>query len=79
MQKSSFIKKARVNLAQRIGMIFLKPKVAKWRYSRGSRSLASNLGGILTSNNEKKSEDVDMEEDDDGLDDDQYDQLEFII
>lgn len=32
MLKSSFIKKARVNLAQRIGMIFLKPKVAKWRY-----------------------------------------------
>lgn len=42
-KKSSFIKKAKVNLAQRIGMIFLKPKVAKWRYQRGSRSLSSNL------------------------------------
>jgi hypothetical protein len=45
MKKSSVIKKARVNLAQRIGCIFLKPKVAKWRYQRGSRSLASNLTG----------------------------------
>jgi len=45
MKKSLVIKKARVNLAQRIGCIFLKPKVAKWRYQRGSRSLAMNLQG----------------------------------
>lgn len=32
MNKSTNLKKARVNLAQRIGCIFLKPKVAKWRY-----------------------------------------------
>ena len=62
-------------------MIFLKPKVAKWRYQRGSRSLAANLGGgiIASSNEPSKNQDVDMEEDDDGLDDDQYEQLEFII
>jgi len=30
--KSTVLKKAKVNLAQRIGCIFLKPKVAKWRY-----------------------------------------------
>ena len=45
MKKSLVIKKARVNLAQRIGCIFLKQKVAKWRYQRGSRSLAMNLTG----------------------------------
>lgn len=43
MQKSSNLKKAKVNLAQRIGCIFLKPKVAKWRYQRGHRSLTQNL------------------------------------
>jgi tubulin-specific chaperone D len=32
MAKSSNLKKARVNLAQRIGCIYLKPKVASWRY-----------------------------------------------
>jgi len=32
MNKSTHLRKAKVNLAQRIGMIFLKPKVAKWRY-----------------------------------------------
>ena len=76
MLKSSFIKKARVNLAQRIGCIFLRPKVAKWRYSRGARSLAGNLSGsnIISSSQTVKTkvdEDVVMEEDD-GLDDDQY-------
>jgi hypothetical protein len=42
--KSTVLKKAKANLAQRLGCTFLKPKVAKWRYSRGSRSLAANLG-----------------------------------
>jgi len=26
-----------------VGLIFLKPRVAAWRYQRGSRSLAANL------------------------------------
>mmetsp|Transcript_22679 Transcript_22679/g.30268 ORF Transcript_22679/g.30268 Transcript_22679/m.30268 type:complete len:137 (-) Transcript_22679:2678-3088(-) len=43
MKKSSHIKKGKVNLAQRIGCIFLKPKIASWRYQRGHRSLAQNL------------------------------------
>lgn len=32
MAKSTNLRKSRVKLAQRIGCIFLKPKVAKWRY-----------------------------------------------
>lgn len=39
MAKSSNLRKFRVQLAQRIGCIFLKPKVVKWRYQRGFRSL----------------------------------------
>lgn len=39
MKKSTIIRKFKVKLAQRIGQIFLKPKVTKWRYQRGSRSL----------------------------------------
>ena len=40
MAKSSIIRKSKVKLAQRIGCIFLKPKVAAWRYQRGSRTLS---------------------------------------
>ncbi|KAJ3175212.1 hypothetical protein HK101_010715 [Irineochytrium annulatum] len=31
-------------LAQRVGLCFLRPRLAPWRYQRGSRSLAVNLG-----------------------------------
>ena len=81
MQKSAQIKKALVNLAQRIGCIFLKPKVAKWRYQRGSRSLASNLSasGIIASVGNDTTQNNEDEEDDDQLDDSQYEQLESII
>jgi hypothetical protein len=40
MAKNSIIRKSKVKLAQRIGCIFLKPKVAAWRYQRGSRTLS---------------------------------------
>ena len=39
MGKSTIIRKLKAKLAQRIGCIFLKPKVASWRYQRGFRSL----------------------------------------
>lgn len=44
MAKSSNLRKSRVNIAQRIGLVFLKPKLVKWRYQRGFRSLQENLG-----------------------------------
>jgi len=37
------VRKLTCKLAQRIGMTFVPPRVAAWRYQRGSRSLASNL------------------------------------
>ena len=40
MAASTIIRKNRVKLAQRIGCIFLKPRVAAWRYQRGSRTLS---------------------------------------
>ncbi len=39
MSKSTNLRKYRVQIAQRIGCVFLKPKVVKWRYQRGFRSL----------------------------------------
>jgi tubulin-specific chaperone D len=33
-----------IKIIQRLGLIFMPPKIAAWRYNRGSRSLQTNLG-----------------------------------
>ncbi|GAB0091300.1 Tubulin-specific chaperone D [Sergentomyia squamirostris] len=32
-----------VKIVQRLGLVFLKPRLARWRYQRGSRSIVANL------------------------------------
>ncbi|KAK7066938.1 hypothetical protein SK128_026750 [Halocaridina rubra] len=44
------IRKLSMKLIQRIGLTFLKPKLASWRYQMGSRSLAINVHGATTDN-----------------------------
>ncbi|KAG0343822.1 hypothetical protein BG004_004976 [Podila humilis] len=46
---NSSIKKYIVKLSQRVGLCLLKPRVAAWRYQRGSRSLRGNLAPKDTS------------------------------
>ncbi|XP_041970319.1 tubulin-specific chaperone D isoform X1 [Aricia agestis] len=43
--KAMLVRKYGVKIVQRIGLTFLKPRVATWRYTRGSRSLAVTLSG----------------------------------
>lgn len=41
---SDFLKyKYYIKIVQRIGLVYLKPRIAAWRYKRGVRSLAMNL------------------------------------
>lgn len=41
---SDFLKnKFYIKIIQRLGLIFMQPKIAHWRYNRGSRSLQTNL------------------------------------
>ncbi|OBZ90614.1 Tubulin-specific chaperone D [Choanephora cucurbitarum] len=40
---NSLIRKLRTKLTQRVGLCYLRPKVASWRYKRGNRSLRQNL------------------------------------
>ncbi|XP_016895946.1 tubulin-specific chaperone D isoform X2 [Cynoglossus semilaevis] len=39
----AMLRKLSIKLIQRLGLTFLKPRLASWRYQRGSRSLAANL------------------------------------
>ncbi|XP_074512596.1 tubulin-specific chaperone D isoform X2 [Sebastes fasciatus] len=39
----AMLRKLGVKLTQRLGLTFLKPRLAAWRYQRGNRSLAANL------------------------------------
>ncbi|XP_006869675.1 PREDICTED: tubulin-specific chaperone D [Chrysochloris asiatica] len=59
----TLLRKLGVKLVQRLGLTFLKPKVAKWRYQRGCRSLAANLKLSTQRQNEPHSGTPDEEED----------------
>ncbi|KAF4073649.1 hypothetical protein AMELA_G00245720 [Ameiurus melas] len=42
----TMLRKLAMKVVQRLGLTFLKPRLASWRYQRGSRSLAVNLGQL---------------------------------
>ncbi|XP_047565285.1 tubulin-specific chaperone D isoform X2 [Lutra lutra] len=50
----TLLRKLGVKLVQRLGLTFLKPRVATWRYQRGCRSLAANLQLCAQSQREAK-------------------------
>ncbi len=62
--------KLAIKLLQRLGLTFLKTRVASWRYQRGSRSLAENLqlDGSGGKEQVEQSSDVRMEEEDEEYD-----------
>ncbi|GBM64386.1 Tubulin-specific chaperone D [Araneus ventricosus] len=62
---SSVVRKMALKLIQRIGLSFLRMKIASWRYSRGKRSLADNLAygdvGRQMSTEKESSDDEDYD------------------
>ncbi|KAM9745954.1 tubulin-specific chaperone D isoform 2-T2 [Menidia menidia] len=66
----AMVRKLGVKLIQRLGLTFLKPRLAAWRYQRGSRSLAANLsvsqpsttGSAVTPETQELEEDFDIPE-----------------
>ncbi|CAI2368352.1 unnamed protein product [Moneuplotes crassus] len=70
IQSSSMLKKQRVKFAHKLGLIFLKPRVASWRYQMDSKSLLKNLDSESkneeapdTGFNYEENEDDDMDSD----------------
>ncbi|NWS87721.1 TBCD protein, partial [Toxostoma redivivum] len=59
------LRKLGMKLVQRLGLTFVKPKVAKWRYQRGCRSLAANLQAQGAAVHNQKREVAAAEADDD--------------
>ncbi|XP_017022183.1 tubulin-specific chaperone D [Drosophila kikkawai] len=60
---SDFLKyKSYVKIIQRIGLVHLKPRIASWRYKRGTRSLATNLNQATGAGGESDAMEVSAEE-----------------
>ena len=63
----TLLRKLITKLFQRIGLVFLPPRLAKWRYQRGQRSLLDNLNNAHSSRNDTLSEmKADFKDDQDG-------------
>lgn len=80
---NALVRKLKTKLTQRVGLCYLKPKVAAWRYQRGNRSLRQNLegsqtdGGLVSAKSGLIVKDGTLEDDDD--DEDISDNLEVVI
>ncbi|PHZ15957.1 ARM repeat-containing protein [Rhizopus microsporus ATCC 52813] len=73
---NSLIRKLRTKLTQRVGLAYLRPKVAAWRYQRGNRSLKHNLEGLTST--VVANQQIKHKEDDDG-EEEVSENLEIII
>ncbi|NXF07394.1 TBCD protein, partial [Smithornis capensis] len=64
------LRKLGMKLVQRLGLTFVKPKVAKWRYQRGCRSLAANLQaqGTVVQNQKREIAAAEAEEEEEEYD-----------
>jgi hypothetical protein len=73
---NAFTRKLGVKLVQRVGLTFLEPKVAAWRYQRGNRSLLHHLEGSEVGN---KCEMTAAEDEDEDIPEALEDVIEFLL
>lgn len=66
-----------IKIVQRLGLIFMPPKIALWRYNRGSRSLQQNLTSKTKNDVEFESVNITQEDPDDDVE--VPDEIEEII
>lgn len=78
---NALVRKLKTKLTQRVGLCYLKPKVAAWRYQRGNRSLRQNLEGSQTDGGLVSAKSSLFMKENEGEDDDEdiSDNLEVII
>ncbi|GBG28544.1 Tubulin-specific chaperone D [Hondaea fermentalgiana] len=84
-QVSSLERKLTVKLVQRAGLNFLPPRVVKWRYQRGQRSLLQNLAKSAPaadadgSHEHEHNEDLEEDEDDADIPEEVEDVVEKLL
>ena len=49
LRSSALLRQLNAKLTQRLGLLFLKPRLPTWRYQRGNRSLLDNLSALAHS------------------------------
>ena len=77
--KNVVIQKLGVKLIQRLGLTFLKAKVASWRYQRGSRSLALNLDETKKAKIDNKENVTEEEDEDYDIPDEIEEVIEYLL
>jgi hypothetical protein len=80
----TIVRKLLSKLIQRVGITFLPPRVLKWRYQRGNRSLLDNLKPSLECNRQvandgSEEQAIDVDDDDDDIGDLYCNEIEEII
>ncbi|KAK3089885.1 hypothetical protein FSP39_007355 [Pinctada imbricata] len=79
---NTVLRKAGMKVTQRLGLTFLKDRVASWRYQRGSRSLSDNIRDGFVEKNKMtmKNNNATMEEDEEyDVPDDVEDVIEQLL
>ncbi|XP_053674003.1 tubulin-specific chaperone D [Anopheles nili] len=84
ISKDFTIYKGCIKICQRIGLVMLPPKIAKWRYQRGARSLLANVQKTVTLSSLKEAQQSESlsectEEEDDVEDEEVPADIEEII
>lgn len=68
-----------MKMYQRLGLSFLKPKVAPWRYNRGHRSLIDNLKSSGSTSSSATSSDAQRPLSDEDDDSDVPEEIEPLV